>query len=227
MASPRAPDSPTAASDRRRRRPSASPGPRSESTPHPHRNEAQRPKCHTSSSRVHSRYRRRPADTALGARPVVLELTVRRFFCINTHCTTTTFAEQIPESTTRCARRTTVLDAIGLALAGRAGARLAARLGIAAGRDTPLRAVRAIPETGRDDTDQLRAHLSGFVDEPEVAFDGVEFHDTVDASAVRRTAWARDVPYDGSAVRADLCVDRPDQQRPDHALCRLLEPPWR
>ncbi|MFD6677707.1 transposase family protein [Rhodococcus zopfii] len=105
--------------------PSASPGPRSESTPHPHRNEAQRPKCHTSSSRVHSRYRRRPADTALGARPVVLELTVRRFFCINTHCTTTTFAEQIPESTTRCARRTTVLDAIGLALAGRAGARQA------------------------------------------------------------------------------------------------------
>jgi len=32
--------------------------------------------------------------------------------------------------------------------------------------------------------DQLRAHISGFVEEFDVAFDDVQFHDTVDASVV-------------------------------------------
>ncbi|MFF0818167.1 transposase family protein [Rhodococcus sp. NPDC003318] len=36
------------------------------------------PKCLHDSERVHSRYRRRPADTAIGGYPVVIDLRVRR-----------------------------------------------------------------------------------------------------------------------------------------------------
>jgi hypothetical protein len=39
-----------------------------------------------------------------------------------------------------------MLESIGMALAGRAGARLAARLGLAVGRNTLLRLMRAIPD---------------------------------------------------------------------------------
>jgi hypothetical protein len=39
-----------------------------------------------------------------------------------------------------------MLEAIGLALGGRAGARLAAAVGVVAGRATLLRLVRALPE---------------------------------------------------------------------------------
>jgi hypothetical protein len=38
-----------------------------------------------------------------------------------------------------------MLEVVGLALAGRAGARLAARLGLAVGRDVLLRLVKALP----------------------------------------------------------------------------------
>jgi hypothetical protein len=61
----------------------------------------------------------------------VLRLTVRRFFCDHIDCTARTFVEQVPGLTERNARRSIglhgALAAIGLALAGRAGARLAAR----------------------------------------------------------------------------------------------------
>lgn len=58
-----------------------------------------------------------------GAHPVILDLVVRRFFCDDDICSATTFAEKIPGLTQRWARRTTVLttmiEAIGLAMAGR------------------------------------------------------------------------------------------------------------
>jgi transposase len=106
--------------------------------------------CGAVASRVHSRYRRRLDDVPVAGQPVVIHLTVRRFFCPAAGCSRQTFAEQVPDLTCRYGRRTPVakqmLEAIGLALGGRAGARLAVAAGIAAGRATLLRLVRALPE---------------------------------------------------------------------------------
>ncbi|MFC7831083.1 transposase family protein [Streptomyces sp. NPDC057375] len=52
------------------------------------------PDCDTPARRVHSRYRRRLADAALGNRPVVIDLCVRRLFCDSARCARRTFAEQ-------------------------------------------------------------------------------------------------------------------------------------
>ncbi|MDQ1304705.1 MAG: hypothetical protein QG671_532 [Actinomycetota bacterium] len=75
---------------------------------------------------------------------------MRRWRCPDPGCATVTFAEQIPGLTRPHARFTPLavemIEAIGLALAGRAGARLAARLGMTVGRDALLRRVRALPD---------------------------------------------------------------------------------
>jgi transposase len=93
------------------------------------------------------------ADAAVSGAQVVVELSVRRFRCINSGCKAVTFAEQVPGLTTPHSRYTTflcgMLTDIGLALAGRAGSRLAGRLGITVGRDVLLRLVRAVPEGER------------------------------------------------------------------------------
>ena len=99
---------------------------------------------------MHSRYERSLADTALGSRRVVLRLRVRRFFCDGVDCQARTFAEQIAGLTSPYARRSPlargILEAVGLALAGRAGARLAGALGLPTSRSTLLRLVRALPD---------------------------------------------------------------------------------
>jgi transposase len=108
------------------------------------------PGCGARSARVHSRYQRRLADAAAGGRPVVIRLVVRRFFCDAPDCPAATFAEQVEGLTSRYARRTPLLAAmlgvVAVALAGRAGARLAWALGAAASRSTLLRLVMAIPD---------------------------------------------------------------------------------
>lgn len=92
------------------------------------------PGCGTVSGRVHSRYQRRLADASVAGRAVVLRLTVRPFFCIDSGCAAKTFSEQVAGLTVKWSRRTdqltSMLIAIGLELAGRAGARLARRLGL-------------------------------------------------------------------------------------------------
>jgi transposase len=107
-------------------------------------------RCGESSARVHGRYIRRLRDVAAGGVGVVIELCVRRFRCENPVCPAVTFAEQIAGLTTPHSRYTPslrgMLTQIGLALAGRAGARLATAMGITVGRDTLLRLVRALPE---------------------------------------------------------------------------------
>jgi hypothetical protein len=64
----------------------------------------------------------------------------RRLFCDAADCPKRTFAEQIPGLTSRYARRSVglgrMLATAGLALAGRAAARVGARLGLSASRST-------------------------------------------------------------------------------------------
>ena len=111
--------------------------------------EAACPKCGMTSARVHSRYSRRLADLAVGGRRVMIRLTVRRFFCHAPDCKRRTFAEQVEGLTRRYARRTpplaAALGAVAAALAGRAGTRLAAALGMTAGRTCMLRLLMALP----------------------------------------------------------------------------------
>ncbi len=88
------------------------------------------PHCGQFAERVHSAYERRLADAPVGGQPVTIRLAVRRFFCGNPDCSAVTFAEQVKGLTARCQRRTPplarTLAVIALALAGRAGSRLAA-----------------------------------------------------------------------------------------------------
>lgn len=111
------------------------------------------PNCDTPARRVHSRYRRHLADAALGSRPVVIDLCVRRLFCDTAHCARRTFTEQVAGLTVRYGRRTTALaetvQAIALALAGRAGARLAVVLRVPVSRTTLLNVVMAMPDPPR------------------------------------------------------------------------------
>jgi transposase len=106
--------------------------------------------CATSAGRRHSRYRRRLHDLPASGQPILIELEVRRFFCDNPACDVRTFVEQVPDLTQRHARRTPLLraalQAIALALAGRAGARLASVLGLAVGRSTLIRLIHALPD---------------------------------------------------------------------------------
>ncbi|MFF2478277.1 ISL3 family transposase [Streptomyces sp. NPDC058066] len=82
--------------------------------------------------------------------PVRLCLRVRRFFCESALCERRTFVEQIAGLTRRHGRWTerqrSTLAAVGLALAGRAGARMAGVFGVAVSRSTVLRLVEALPD---------------------------------------------------------------------------------
>lgn len=112
--------------------------------------EASCPECGVSSAWVHSRYRRTLWDLAACGRPLVIELDVRRFHCRELGCDRKIFAEQVPGLTQAHSRRTGalrgLLTSIAIALAGRAGARMAALVGVPVGRSTLLRMLRALPD---------------------------------------------------------------------------------
>jgi transposase len=108
------------------------------------------PGCGGWSERVHGSYLRFPADLPVAGRRVVLRLRVRRFTCEEVSCGRRTFVEQATGLTRRYSQRTermrSVLAEVGLALAGRAGARFAGIFGARVSRNTVLRLVDALPE---------------------------------------------------------------------------------
>ncbi|MFD9824874.1 ISL3 family transposase [Streptomyces violascens] len=108
------------------------------------------PDCTTASHRVHSTYERRLADSPVGGRPVLIRLTVRRLYCENAQCPRRTFVEQVGGLTVRYGRRTPVwcrvLEAVAVALAGRAGARFTVILHSVVSRTTLLRLLMALPD---------------------------------------------------------------------------------
>ena len=77
---------------------------------------------------MHSRYQQRLSNTVIAGRETIIELRVRRFFCVNAGCSKKASADQVPGLTTRHGRRSTglcdALWAIALALGGRAGGRV-------------------------------------------------------------------------------------------------------
>jgi transposase len=107
------------------------------------------PCCGTDSDRVHSRYRRTVADLPWANRPLALRLIVRRFRCLRPGCPQHIFCERLPGFLQAHARATIRLAdahrALGFALGGEAGSRLADELDMPTSPDTVLRRVLEAP----------------------------------------------------------------------------------
>jgi len=113
------------------------------------RPEAPCPLCHQPSVTVHSYYTRTVADLPWGGIRATLRVRTRRFACPVAACARKIFCERLTAFVPVYGRRThnarALLARIGLALAGRAGARLARAQGLPVSRMTLLRLVRALP----------------------------------------------------------------------------------
>ncbi|MEU9288950.1 transposase family protein [Streptomyces sp. NPDC048275] len=105
--------------------------------------------CGRGSARVHSRYCRTLADVAVGGRPVVIGLSVRRLFCDSRGCARRTFAEQVQGLTVRYQRRSPLLQHLvemaRVLLAGRGGARLLQILRVPLSRTSVLFHLMRLP----------------------------------------------------------------------------------
>ncbi len=104
------------------------------------------PVCGHETWRVHSRYTRCLAEEPVFGRRVRLRMTVRRFLCPGSGCPRRIFVEPLNGFAARHARTTTRLAqthfAIGSALGGEAGARLAKKIAVPTSPDTLLRRVK-------------------------------------------------------------------------------------
>ena len=101
------------------------------------------PCCGMASRRVHSRYMRQILDLPWQGLPVRILLQTRKFFCVNERCKRKIFTERLPGTVDRYARRSSrsseSLRWLSRALGGRAGSRLARRLGLLISGKTLLR----------------------------------------------------------------------------------------
>ncbi|HEY6542884.1 MAG TPA: ISL3 family transposase [Ktedonobacteraceae bacterium] len=111
------------------------------------------PSCGSQAEHIHSRYRRTLTDLPSSGQPVRLVVQVRRFFCRTATCPRKTFAEPLATLARPHAQRTlrlqSALQRLGLALGGKAGARLGQHLGMAASPDSLLRLIRQAPLPSR------------------------------------------------------------------------------
>jgi transposase len=85
----------------------------------------------------------------VGGRPVRIDLSARRLYYENPACPKQTFAEQVPGLTVRYQRRTPLLqqlvEAVGILLAGRGGARMLRVVGVALSRCAVLSQLMRVP----------------------------------------------------------------------------------
>ena len=112
------------------------------------------PSCGSRSTRVHSRYWRTIADLPWEGIPVRISLRARKFFCLDERCSRRIFTEPLPGTVSRYGRRSDrasdALSWVTLALGGRAGTRLARKLGLLASRTTLLHELRRrVPSSTR------------------------------------------------------------------------------
>jgi transposase len=104
------------------------------------------PSCGWQSAKAHSRYRRHLADLPWEGLPVRLILSVRKFFCLNPECSQRIFCERLPELAAPYSHKTMrlneMLTALGLALGGRPGMRMARNMGLHISHDAVLDRIR-------------------------------------------------------------------------------------
>ena len=98
---------------------------------------------------MHSRYPRTIADLPWAGVPMILRFLARRFFCDNSDCGQSIFAEQLPGLAAPRGRQTlrlnaTLVDA-GMECGGEPGQRLCGKMGISISGDMILRRLRAMP----------------------------------------------------------------------------------
>ena len=167
--------------------------------------EAACPVCGRPSSSVHSRYERHVADLCWSRARVLLHVAARRFRCVFTDCPRRIFCERLPSLVAVYARRsgllTALLQAVGLALGGRPGARLVGRLHLRASRMTLLRLVRQAPEPpaartprvlGVDEWSHRRGRQYGLILVDQERHRPIDL--LTDASARTLATWLREHP---------------------------------
>lgn len=107
------------------------------------------PECGSPSDHVHCQYQRTVHDVPCGGRRIVLQLSVRKFFCRVPTCPRKVFAERLPDLVQPWARVSNrlleELKALGLAASAEVNERLTPRLGMNVKAPTLLRYIRTIP----------------------------------------------------------------------------------